>query len=151
MNVPQPLAAPGRRRFVAVRPRNGTITIPAEGRRALRLDLPGAQVEVILRDRDLVPRPHVAVPLERVRDDGTAPGPRQPVTIRCRGPRLTGVQRAPPGESARRITRSATWSGMPGPSRRCSHGTWTGSQIVRPICACGTCRAGTGTCYAPAG
>jgi hypothetical protein len=51
-----------------------TITIPAEARRALRLDLPGAQVEVILRDHDLVLLPHVAVPLERVRADGTAPG-----------------------------------------------------------------------------
>lgn len=61
--------------FVAVQPRNGTITIPAEARRALRLDLPGAQVEVILRDRDLVLVPHVAVRLDRVRDDGTAPGP----------------------------------------------------------------------------
>jgi AbrB family looped-hinge helix DNA binding protein len=61
--------------FVAVQPRNGTITIPAEARRALRLDLPGAQVEVILRDRDLVLVPHVAVRLDRVRDDGTAPAP----------------------------------------------------------------------------
>jgi AbrB family looped-hinge helix DNA binding protein len=61
--------------FVAVQPRNGTITIPAEARRALRLDLPGAQVEVILRDSDLVLRPHVAVPLDRVRDDSTGPGP----------------------------------------------------------------------------
>jgi hypothetical protein len=32
------------------------------------------KVEVILRDHDLVLRPHVAVPLERVRDNGTAPG-----------------------------------------------------------------------------
>ena len=61
--------------FVAVHPRNGTVTIPAEARRALRLDLPGAQVEVILRDHDLVLLPHVAVPLERVRDNGTAPAP----------------------------------------------------------------------------
>jgi len=61
--------------FVAVQPRNGTITIPAEARRALRLDLPGAQVEVILRDHDLVLLPHVAVPLERVRDNGTTPAP----------------------------------------------------------------------------
>jgi AbrB family looped-hinge helix DNA binding protein len=61
--------------FVAVQPRNGTITIPAEARRALRLDLPGAQVEVILRDHDLVLRPHVAIPLEQVRDNGTAPAP----------------------------------------------------------------------------
>ena len=56
-------------------PRDGTITIPAEARRVLRLDLPGAQVEVILRDHDLVLRPHVAVPLERVRDNGTGPAP----------------------------------------------------------------------------
>ena len=48
---------------------------PRAGRRALRLDLPGAQVEVILRDHDLVLLPHVAVPLERVRDNGTAPAP----------------------------------------------------------------------------
>ena len=61
--------------FAAVQPRNGTITIPAKARRALRLDLPGAQVEVILRDHDLVLLPHVAVPLERVRDNGTAPAP----------------------------------------------------------------------------
>ena len=40
-----------------------------------RGDLPGAQVEVILRDPNLVLRPHVAVPLERVRDNGTAPAP----------------------------------------------------------------------------
>ncbi len=61
--------------FVAVQPRNGTITIPAEARRALRLDLPGAQVEVILRDHDLVLLPHVAVRLEQIRDDGTGPAP----------------------------------------------------------------------------
>jgi bifunctional DNA-binding transcriptional regulator/antitoxin component of YhaV-PrlF toxin-antitoxin module len=61
--------------FVAVQPRNGTITIPAEARRALRLDLPGAQAGVILRDHDLVLLPHVAVRLEQVRDDGTAPAP----------------------------------------------------------------------------
>jgi bifunctional DNA-binding transcriptional regulator/antitoxin component of YhaV-PrlF toxin-antitoxin module len=61
--------------FVAIQPRNGTITIPAEARRALRLDLPGAQVEVILRDHDLVLVPHVAVRLEHVREDGSAPAP----------------------------------------------------------------------------
>jgi hypothetical protein len=52
-----------------------TITISAGARRALRLDLPGAQVEVILRDHDLILLPHVAVRLEQVRDDGTAPRP----------------------------------------------------------------------------
>jgi bifunctional DNA-binding transcriptional regulator/antitoxin component of YhaV-PrlF toxin-antitoxin module len=61
--------------FVAVQPRNGTITIPAEARRALRLDLPGAQVEVILRDHDLVLVPHVAVRLDQVRGDGPDPAP----------------------------------------------------------------------------
>lgn len=54
--------------FVAVQSRSGTITIPAEARRALRLDAPGAQVEVILRDNDLVLIPHLAVPLRNVRD-----------------------------------------------------------------------------------
>jgi bifunctional DNA-binding transcriptional regulator/antitoxin component of YhaV-PrlF toxin-antitoxin module len=63
------------RGFVAVQPRNGTVTIPAEARRALRLDLPGAQVEVILRDSDLVLIPHVAIRLDHVRGDGTAPPP----------------------------------------------------------------------------
>jgi AbrB family looped-hinge helix DNA binding protein len=60
--------------FVAVQPRNGTITIPAEARRALRLDLPGTQVEVILRDHDLVLVPHVAVRLDQVRSDAPDPG-----------------------------------------------------------------------------
>ena len=64
--------------FVAVQPRNGTITIPAEARRALRLDLPGAQVEVILRDHDLVLLPHAAVRLEQIRDDSTAPAAARP-------------------------------------------------------------------------
>ena len=54
--------------FVAVQPRNGTITIPAEARRALGLDRPGAQVEVILRDNDLILIPHLAVPFEQMRD-----------------------------------------------------------------------------------
>jgi hypothetical protein len=40
--------------------------------RALRLDLPGAQAEVMLRDHDLVLRPYVAVPLDQMRDDVTA-------------------------------------------------------------------------------
>ncbi|HEX6524746.1 MAG TPA: AbrB/MazE/SpoVT family DNA-binding domain-containing protein [Streptosporangiaceae bacterium] len=56
--------------FVAVQSRSGTITIPAEARRALRLDAPGAQVEVILRDNDLVLVPHIAVPFRQVRDGG---------------------------------------------------------------------------------
>ena len=43
-----------------------------------RGDLPGAQVEVILRDHALVLRPHVPVPLERVRDAG---GQLRPVAL----------------------------------------------------------------------
>jgi AbrB family looped-hinge helix DNA binding protein len=60
--------------FVAIQPRNGTITIPAEARRALRLDNPGAQVEVILRDNDIVLVPHLAISLEQVREDDAALG-----------------------------------------------------------------------------
>jgi AbrB family looped-hinge helix DNA binding protein len=60
--------------FVAIQPRNGTITIPAGARRALRLDSPGAQVEVILRDNDIVLVPHLAISLEQVREDDAALG-----------------------------------------------------------------------------
>jgi len=61
--------------FVAVQARGGAITIPAEARRALRLDAPGAQVEVILRDHDLLLIPHVAVPLEQAQGRPGQPGP----------------------------------------------------------------------------
>lgn len=62
--------------FVAVQPRNGTITIPVEARRALGLDTPGAQVEVILRDTDLLLVPHVAVPFAQTdRGSRRAPNP----------------------------------------------------------------------------
>jgi antitoxin MazE len=59
--------------FVAVQSRGGIITIPAEARRALRLDEPGAQLEVILRDNDLLLIPHLAVPLGQLRDADTRP------------------------------------------------------------------------------
>ncbi len=52
--------------FVAVQQRNGTVTIPAQARRALGLDRPGAQVEVVLRDGEIVLVPYVAVPAETV-------------------------------------------------------------------------------------
>jgi bifunctional DNA-binding transcriptional regulator/antitoxin component of YhaV-PrlF toxin-antitoxin module len=52
--------------------KEGTITIPVEARRALRLDSAGAQVEVILRDHDLILVPHIAVSLERLRAGGAA-------------------------------------------------------------------------------
>jgi AbrB family looped-hinge helix DNA binding protein len=51
--------------FVAVQPRNGTVTIPAEARRTLGLDHPGAQVEVIIRDGEIVLIPHMAVPTDQ--------------------------------------------------------------------------------------
>lgn len=60
--------------FVAVQSRGGTITVPAEARRALRLDEPGAQLEVILRDDDLLLVPHLAVALGEFRRDGETPG-----------------------------------------------------------------------------
>lgn len=51
--------------FVAVQPRNGTVTIPAEARRELGLDRPGAQVEVLIRDGAIVLIPHMAVPTDQ--------------------------------------------------------------------------------------
>jgi len=62
---------------VAVQSRPGAITIPAEARHALRLDAPGAQIEVILRDHDLLLIPHVAVPLEQIHGGQAAPPPDQ--------------------------------------------------------------------------
>lgn len=50
--------------FVSIQPRNGTVTIPVQARRALGLDRPGVQLEVVLRDCELVLVPHVAVPTE---------------------------------------------------------------------------------------
>lgn len=50
--------------FVSVQQRNGTVTIPAQARRALGLDRPGVQLEVVLRKGELVLVPHVAVPAE---------------------------------------------------------------------------------------
>lgn len=50
--------------FVSIQQRNGTVTIPVQARRALGLDRPRAQVEVVLRDGELVLVPYVAVPAE---------------------------------------------------------------------------------------
>jgi len=77
---------------------------PRAGRRALRLDLPGAQVEVILRDHDLVLLPHVAVRLDRVRDQRhrtrppAGPGQRPPDAIGALAPapqRAAGMTAGP--------------------------------------------------------
>lgn len=72
--------------FVTVQ-RSGVIAIPTALRRRFDLDRPGAQVEVIERDGEIVLRPHLAVPvdqawfwserwqrLEREADDAIAEG-----------------------------------------------------------------------------
>ena len=78
-----------------MQPRNGTITIPAEARRALRLDLPGAQVEVILRDHDLVLRPYLAVPLDRVRIRRSSCCTKDSARLRCGSSSRINWRRAP--------------------------------------------------------
>ena len=50
--------------FVTVQSR-GLIAIPTAIRRHFGLDQPGAQVEVIEREGEIVLRPHVAVPAEQ--------------------------------------------------------------------------------------
>lgn len=52
--------------FAAVQPKNGTVTIPAQLRRRFGLDQPGAQVEIVLRDGEIVLVPHVAIPADQV-------------------------------------------------------------------------------------
>jgi AbrB family looped-hinge helix DNA binding protein len=51
--------------FVAVQPKNGTITIPAQLRRRFGLDKPGAQVEIVVRDGEIVLVPHIAIPADQ--------------------------------------------------------------------------------------
>jgi antitoxin MazE len=76
----------GNHTFVTVQGR-GLITIPTAIRRRFGLDQPGAQVEVIERDGEIVLRPQVAVPadqawfwterwqkMEREADDAIAAG-----------------------------------------------------------------------------
>jgi AbrB family looped-hinge helix DNA binding protein len=50
--------------FVTVQSR-GVIAIPSAIRRQLGLDRPGAQVEVIERDGEIVLRPHVPIPSDQ--------------------------------------------------------------------------------------
>lgn len=50
--------------FVAVQSR-GVIAIPTAIRRHFGLDRPGAQVEVIEREGEIVLRPHIAVPADQ--------------------------------------------------------------------------------------
>jgi antitoxin MazE len=50
--------------FVAIQKR-GTIALPAELRVRLGLDQPGAQVEIVERDGEIVLRPHVPVPADQ--------------------------------------------------------------------------------------
>lgn len=51
--------------FSAVQPRNGTVTIPAHLRRRFGLDKPGSQVEIVVRDGEIVLVPHIAVPADQ--------------------------------------------------------------------------------------
>lgn len=51
--------------FATVQPKNGTVTIPAQLRRRFGLDKPGAQVEIVVRDGEIVLIPHVAVPADQ--------------------------------------------------------------------------------------
>lgn len=53
--------------FAPVHPKNGTVRLPAEIRRRFGLDKPGAQVEIVVRDGEIVLVPHIAVPADRVR------------------------------------------------------------------------------------
>lgn len=50
--------------FVTVQSR-GVVTIPPELRRRFGLDRPGAQLEVIERDDEIVLRPHLPVPADQ--------------------------------------------------------------------------------------
>jgi AbrB family looped-hinge helix DNA binding protein len=50
--------------FVTVQAR-GVIAIPSALRRQLGLDRPGAQVEVVERDGEIILRPHVPVPSDQ--------------------------------------------------------------------------------------
>lgn len=51
-------------RFITVQSR-GVIALPTAIRRHFGLDQPGAQVEVIERDGEIVLRPHLAVPADQ--------------------------------------------------------------------------------------
>jgi AbrB family looped-hinge helix DNA binding protein len=50
--------------FVAVQKR-GTIALPPEIRTRLGLDKPGAQLEIVERDGEIVLRPYVAIPADQ--------------------------------------------------------------------------------------
>ena len=52
------------RTFVTVQSR-GVVAIPPEIRRKFGLDQAGAQVEVSIRDNEIVLRPHVAIPADQ--------------------------------------------------------------------------------------
>lgn len=50
--------------FVAIQKR-GTIALPPELRARLGLDQPGAQVEIVERDGEIILRPHIPVPADQ--------------------------------------------------------------------------------------
>ena len=96
----------------------------------MRLGLPDAQVDVILRIHGLVLRPHVAVPLERDRDDGTAPATGSRVIIRCRGLRL--IDGRAMGTSRKTARRDSP--GSPAAVERFS--SMMSCPVLLPVCRC---------------
>jgi antitoxin MazE len=50
--------------FVAIQKR-GTIALPPELRTRLGLDQPGAQLEIVERDGEIILRPHVPIPADQ--------------------------------------------------------------------------------------
>lgn len=51
--------------FAVVQHKNGTVTIPAQLRRQFGLDKPGAQVEIVVRDGEIILVPHIAVRIDQ--------------------------------------------------------------------------------------
>jgi antitoxin MazE len=51
--------------FASVQPKNGKVTIPVQVLRRFGLDKPGAQVEIVIRDGEIVLVPHIAVPADQ--------------------------------------------------------------------------------------
>lgn len=51
--------------FVAVQKR-GVIALPLKIRRSLGLDVPGAQLEIVERNGEILLRPHVPIPADQV-------------------------------------------------------------------------------------
>ncbi|MGL5828327.1 MAG: AbrB/MazE/SpoVT family DNA-binding domain-containing protein [Angustibacter sp.] len=51
--------------FASVQPKSGTVTIPAQLRRQLGLDQPGAQVRISLQEGSIVLTPYISIPADQ--------------------------------------------------------------------------------------